>query len=106
MKTRFIAVAALAVAGFCFASAALAEQVRVNNLTSTVLYRLYFSETSNNSWGPDQLGSSVVQPGGAVVITIPGGRNCSFDFLMEYADGVRDTHTMNVCNTSTLNLYD
>lgn len=102
--TRLGALSAAVLLGLVTAGAAIAEQVRVNNNTGVVLYRLYYSETTNNSWGPDQLGSNVVQPGGAAVITIPGGRSCTWDFLVEYADGVRDQFVVNVCDTGTVNL--
>ncbi len=97
----------IAVAGLlalASAGAAVAEQVRVVNNTGVTLYRLYFSEVNDNNWGPDRLGQSVVQSGGAATIEIPGGRNCNWDFLVEYADGVQDQFRVNVCQTGTINL--
>jgi hypothetical protein len=102
--TKFTRFSAALLLGLVTASAAVAEQVRVNNNTNVVLYRLYFSEVSDNNWGPDQLGNGVVRPGGAAVITIPGGRNCNWDFLVEYEDGVQDQFVVNVCETGTINL--
>lgn len=103
--TKFTKFSAAFLLAMVTAGTAIAEQVRVNNNTSVVLYRLYFSETTDNAWEPDQLGQNVVQPGGAAMITIPGGRSCTWDFLVEYADGVEDQFVVNVCETGTVNLY-
>ncbi|NCO86423.1 MAG: hypothetical protein GW886_07330 [Rhodobacterales bacterium] len=99
--------AKLAVAGLMMVAstgAALAERMRVVNNTGVTLYRLYFSEVNDNNWGPDRLGQNVVQSGGAATIDIPGGRNCNWDFLVEYANGVQDQFVVNVCQTGTINL--
>lgn len=96
----------VAIAAMALAAPVMAEQVRVNNNTSTALYYLQFSEANNNNWGPDQIPQGMVQPGGAAIITIPGGRNCVFDFRMTYIDGVVDTHRMDICENNTLNLID
>lgn len=97
----------IAVAGLlalASAGAAMAERVRVVNNTGVTLYRLYFSEVNDNNWGPDRLGQNVVQSGGAATLEIPGGRNCNWDFLVEYANGVQDRFVVNVCQTGTINL--
>ncbi|HEX2568867.1 MAG TPA: hypothetical protein VH877_04850 [Polyangia bacterium] len=56
--------------------------LRVVNNSSLTIYYLRISPSSQNTWGPDQLGSNVLRPGNSFTVTsIPCDR--SYDFRVE-----------------------
>jgi hypothetical protein len=48
---------------------------------------LYVSLSSDNSWGSDRLGRNVLPPGAGTWVALPGGRVCTVDIKVVYADG-------------------
>lgn len=60
------------------------SSLRVVNQSSLTVWYLYVSPSTSSSWGPDQLGSHVISPGGTFTVNdIPCGRN--YDLKIEGA---------------------
>ena len=55
--------AAIALSMLLIAGTASAQKVRFNNNSDWVIVHLYLSPTGIDTWGPDQLGEYVLQPG-------------------------------------------
>jgi hypothetical protein len=72
----------------------------VNN-SSVVVHQLYFSHSSLGSWGNDQLGSSVLQPGRYVNYRASNAGN--YDFRIVWANGrAAEIRQVNVCAASRI----
>ncbi|WP_424810736.1 hypothetical protein [Roseococcus sp. YIM B11640] len=74
---------------------------RVTNNSSQIVRELYFSHSSTNSWGRDQLGQNVLYPGRYVnyVAANPGG----YDFKVVWNDGRQaEIRRVNVCAASQI----
>ncbi len=71
----------------------------ITNNTGVTMTRFYASNTGQNSWGPDQLGSSVLGSGRYMTINFDDGTNaCYYDFKAVFADGdVLTASNVNVC---------
>ena len=71
----------------------------ITNRTGVTMTHFYASNTGQNTWGPDQLGSSVLGSGRFMSINFDDGTGaCHFDFRAVFADG--DTliaNNVNVC---------
>lgn len=98
-----IKVAALAAGVFAFATTALADgnTLKIVNSSGKTIYHLYMSDSSDNHWGPDQLGNSesdTIEPGGTFTLTdidsgsydiklaTKGGTECEVDDVEFDAD--------------------
>lgn len=69
----------------------------VNNSNLTMTH-FYASNTSRSTWGPDQLGSSVLGPGRYMTINFDDGTGaCWFDFKARFSSGQELTARVNVC---------
>jgi len=69
----------------------------VNNSNLTMTH-FYASNTSRSTWGPDQLGSSVLGPGRYMTINFDDGTGaCVFDFRARFSTGQELTARVNVC---------
>lgn len=102
---RLASLAALATAALV-ALPALAQsyQVRFQNNSGAVVYRIYSSPTNNNSWENDLLGQNVLQPGQYLDVTIRNVSNCYYDVLVEFADGSQVVDTYDLCNIAQVNI--
>lgn len=71
----------------------------ITNRTGVTMTHFYASNTGQNTWGPDQLGTSVLGSGRVMSINFDDGTgSCYFDFRAVFADG--DTlvaSNINVC---------
>lgn len=56
-------------AGQCQPAAPSSASLKVVNNSSISLYYLYASPCGTSTWGPDQLGSKTISPGGAFTLT-------------------------------------
>ncbi|MGK7864380.1 hypothetical protein [Falsiroseomonas sp. E2-1-a4] len=74
---------------------------RVVNASSRTVERLYFSHSSINGWGNDQLGSSVLQPGRQVSYRAANTGN--YDFRVIWNNGqAAELRRINVCAASRI----
>lgn len=97
---RAIAAAAVAVA---VAAPAMAQSfsIRFQNNSGVTLYRLFASDTMNQSWEQDLLGSRVLNSGQYFDLTIHNVSNCFYDVLMEFENGQTLTDVVDICNVGT-----
>ena len=74
---------------------------RVVNASNRVVERLYFSHSSLNGWGPDQLGQGVLPPGRSMSYRASNTGN--YDFRVVWVGG-RETELrqINVCSASQI----
>lgn len=78
---------------------------RVANASSGTVERLYFSHSSLNGWGADQLGASVLPPGRSTGYRAanPG----AYDFRVVWASGrAAELRRVNICAASTITVTD
>ena len=77
----------------------------INNNTGVTMMRFYASNTGQSSWGPDQLGTTVMFSGSGRRINFDDGTGaCRYDFKAEFADGdVLIANDINVCVESSWN---
>lgn len=84
------------------------QNFSVVNATGHVVVTLNVSPTTENVWGPDILGSSVLQAGQtAQVVFDRAEQQCNYDIRATYDD--QDTSEMrnvNLCQVGTVNLVD
>lgn len=84
------------------------QNFSVVNATGHVVVTLNVSPTTENVWGPDILGSSVLQTGQtAQVVFDRAEQQCNYDIRATYDD--QDTSEMrnvNLCQVGTVNLVD
>lgn len=73
--------------------------MNIVNDTNRTMVRFYASNSSRSSWGPDQLGSSVLGPHRFTTINFDDGTGaCVFDFRAEMSNGQNLNHyNINVC---------
>lgn len=71
----------------------------ITNRTGVTMTHFYASSSYNNSWGPDQLGSTVLNSGSFMTINFDDGTtSCLYDFQAVFADGdVLTASEVNVC---------
>lgn len=73
------------------------------NATGTTIREIYASSSQLSNWGPDRLGSSVLNPGGSLYINMPGGLGCMTDIRVVYMNGAaQDRRGMETCSVSTI----
>lgn len=74
----------------------------ISNDTGVSMMRFYASNTGQNAWGPDQLGSSVLSSGSSWRVNFDDGTGaCYYDFRAQFADGdVLVRNNINVCAES------
>jgi hypothetical protein len=84
------------------------QNFSVVNATGHVVVTLNVSPTTENEWGPDILGSHVLQTGQtAQVVFDRAETQCNYDIRATYDD--QDTSEMrniNLCQVGTVNLVD
>ena len=109
-RFAFAPLAALALGSALVAGpqAASADQrdFRLVNESNSTIMRLYVSPASADRWGPDQLGSDVVRPGGSYSLHFDrgqAGNTCMFDLKIVTASGsATEQRGVNLCRTSTV----
>ena len=71
----------------------------ISNRTGVTMTRFYASNTGQRTWGPDQLGSTVMYSGSGRRINFDDGTGaCHYDFKAVFADGdVLIANNVNVC---------
>lgn len=78
---------------------------RVVNSSSGTVERLFFSHSSQEGWGNDQLGESVLPPGRAT--SFRAANTGSYDFRVVWANGrSAELRRINICVASTVTVYD
>lgn len=84
------------------------QNFSVVNATGHIVVTLNVSPTTENEWGPDILGSAVLQTGQtAQVVFDRAEQQCNYDIRATYDD--QDTSEMrnvNLCQVGTVNLVD
>ncbi len=84
------------------------QNFSVVNATGHVVMTLNVSPTSESEWGPDILGSQVLQSGqtGQVVFDRAESQ-CNYDLRVTYDDGdTSEMRNINLCQTATVQLVD
>ena len=84
------------------------QNFSVVNATGHVVMTLNVSPTSESEWGPDILGTEVLQPGqtGQVVFDRAESQ-CNYDIKVTYNDGdTSEMRNINLCQVGTVNLVD
>ena len=84
------------------------QNFSVVNATGHIVVTMNVSPTSENEWGPDILGSNVLQPGqtGQVVFDRAESQ-CNYDLKVTYDDGdTSEMRNLNLCQVGTVNLVD
>lgn len=82
------------------------QNFSVVNATGHVVMTLNVSPTTENEWGPDILGSQVLQNGQtAQVVFDRAEAQCNYDIRATYDDGdTTDMRNVNLCQVGTVNL--
>ena len=57
------------------------------NGTGITIRELYVSLSTDGGWGPDRLGTQVMQPGQRIAVRLPAGVTCAVDMRVVYTDG-------------------
>jgi hypothetical protein len=82
------------------------QNFTVNNQTGHIVVTLNVSASNDNNWGPDILGSQILQNGQSAEVAF--GRNessCLWDIRATYDDGgTTDVRQVNLCEVGTVNL--
>lgn len=74
------------------------------NQTGVTIREVYASLSTQNNWGPDRLGSQVLQPGQRVQVNLPAGVTCLVDVRVVYMDGrAAERRQLDTCNIAQLN---
>ena len=78
---------------------------RVVNASSGTVERLFFSHASQNGWGNDQLGETVLPPGRAT--SYRAAHTGAYDFRVVWANGrSAELRRIDVCVASTITVTD
>lgn len=74
------------------------------NRTGATIRELYVSLSSEQSWGPDRLGTSMLAPNGAFPVGLPAGRVCTVDIRVVFTDGAStERRGVETCSVRELN---
>lgn len=109
-KTAFALVGLLALAACDVSSTGGGSYNRVvdiTNSTGSTMTRFYASNTNENTWGPDQLGTSVLRSGQYITLDFDDGTGaCMFDFKASFTNGqTLIRRGVNVCAVSSYDYY-
>lgn len=75
------------------------------NETSKAIHYLYVAAARSDRWGPDILGSDVLQSGAYTRITFPDQNSdspCIFDIKVVFADGTNSVGRHNLCEAESI----
>lgn len=84
------------------------QNFTVVNSTSKTVLTLHVSAVTDENWGPDILGASVIQAGATANVTFPRTESqCNWDIRAVYTDG-DDTEMrgVNLCQVATVTLTE
>lgn len=74
------------------------------NQTGVPIREVYVSLATQNTWGPDRLGSQLLHPGQRLQVSLPAGITCLVDVRIVYMDGrASERRQLNTCNIAQLN---
>jgi hypothetical protein len=84
------------------------QNFSVVNATGHVVRTLNVSPTSESEWGPDILGSHVLQSGDTGQVVFDRAESqCNYDLRVTYDDGdTSEMRNLNLCTTATVQLVD
>ena len=84
------------------------QNFSVVNATGHIVVTLNVSPTSESEWGPDILGSHVLQPGQTAQVVFDRAESqCNYDIRATYDDNdTSDMRNVNLCQVATVNLVD
>jgi hypothetical protein len=84
------------------------QNFSVVNATGHVVVTLNVSPTSENEWGPDILGSHVLQTGQTAEVVFDRAESqCNYDLRATYDDNdTSELRNINLCQVGTVNLVD
>ncbi len=107
MLKNFVCASAL-IGALTFGSAAVAQEQNftVVNKTGHVVMTLQVSPSSGENWGPDLLGTEVLQDGETAQVNFdPQEDTCEWDLRVTYDDGGQDDwRANNLCEIATVEL--
>ena len=94
MKNRFLLFFLISVFALCsFAACATigtpqGSTITIVNNTGYIIYYVYFSETTDNSWGSNRLRSDqIIRNGESATLQLPNPRVSQYDFMLVDSDG-------------------
>jgi hypothetical protein len=74
------------------------------NRAGITVNELYVSLSSDRNWGPDRLGRGTLPPGAGFWVTLPGGKVCTVDIRVVYANGTAtERRGVETCSVRELN---
>ena len=77
---------------------AVVREATVVNRSGTRILEVRMSETSDNNWGIDRLGSDVLDNGRAARIALAGSRSCTYDLQVAYVDRrIEERRNVDLC---------
>ena len=84
------------------------QNFSVVNATGHIVATLNVSPTTENEWGPDILGTNVLQPGQTAQVVFDRAESqCNYDIRATYDDNdTTDMRNVNLCQVGTVNLVD
>lgn len=84
------------------------QNFTVVNTTSQVVFTLHVSSVTDQNWGPDILGSSVIAAGATANVTFPRTEaQCNWDIRAVYANGENtELRNINLCQVGTVTLTE
>ena len=84
------------------------QNFSVVNATGHVVVTLNVSPTTENEWGPDILGSHVLQTGQSGQVVFDRAESqCNYDIRVTYDDNdTSEMRNINLCQVGTVNLVD
>lgn len=84
------------------------QNFSVVNATGHIVVTINVSPTTENEWGPDILGSQVMQPGQtAQVVFDRAETQCNYDLRVTYDDNdTSEMRNLNLCQVATVQLVD
>lgn len=98
---RLLVTAAIA-AAIALPAAALDRRMTIVNQTGVTMNNFYATNTGNQSWGKDWLGSQVMPSGSQMQVDFDDNSGyCLFDFRAIFVDGDELIDQVNVCEIGT-----
>ena len=84
------------------------QNFSVVNATGHIVVTMNVSPTTENEWGPDILGTNVLQTGQTAQVVFDRAESqCNYDLRVTYDDNdTSEMRNLNLCTTSTVQLVD
>ncbi len=78
------------------------REVVVENRSPRPIERLFISGVDEQDWGPDRLGSEILQPGARFTTAVPG-QGCSYDVRVVFDNGgAEERRRVDLCAVTTI----